>query len=278
MSSNPLSIDISSLHSQLIIQSSHPLHKYETKEKFVSIVFNVNYDINFFQLENLHSFDCKKWGKVASLFTKYLNDNQDTKKKVKIKFKPKSIELISPGHAITDEELLAAHSQEFIKNINNDKETIANASEIIVLRVVPLFIIKSRLLTPLKWQTSGSVLAGYLALKYGYSINIGGGFHHCSSDEAGGFCLFADITLMMRLLWEQVNEDLRIMIVDLDAHQGNGYQRDAFTLVKRDQLFIFDMYNCRIYPGDGYAKGAIDKVVELECHCKDEKYLKLLKW
>ena len=45
------------------------------------------------------------------------------------------------------------------------------------------------------------------------------------------------------------------MIVDLDAHQGNGYERD---FLHDDNTFIIDCYNHRIYPADYVAKDAID--------------------
>ena len=44
------------------------------------------------------------------------------------------------------------------------------------------------------------------------------------------------------------------MIIDLDAHQGNGHERD---FMNEDRVFIFDVYNRNIYPQDGFAKRAI---------------------
>ena len=41
--------------------------------------------------------------------------------------------------------------------------------------------------------------AGKLARDRGWAINIGGGFHHCSSSEGGGFCAYADITLCVKV-------------------------------------------------------------------------------
>ena len=61
--------------------------------------------------------------------------------------------------------------------------------------------------------------AAKLAVERGWSINLGGGFHHCSSDQGGGFCAYADITLAIRLLFTEVDTIKRAMIVDLDAHQ-----------------------------------------------------------
>ena len=41
--------------------------------------------------------------------------------------------------------------------------------------------------------------AGKLAVERGWAINIGGGFHHCSSERGGGFCAYADITLAIKV-------------------------------------------------------------------------------
>ena len=43
----------------------------------------------------------------------------------------------------------------------------------------------------------------------------------------------------------------KVMIVDFDAHQGNGHERD---FMKDDRVYIMDMYNRWIYPNDKEAK------------------------
>lgn len=93
--------------------------------------------------------------------------------------------------------------------------------------------------------------AAKLAIERGWAINLGGGFHHCSSSRGGGFCAYADISLGIKFLLEMKLIE-RAMIVDLDAHQGNGHARDFINM--RDQVYILDVYNRSIYPHDGYAK------------------------
>ena len=44
----------------------------------------------------------------------------------------------------------------------------------------------------------------------------------------------------------------KVMIVDLDAHQGNGHERD---FLHDSKVYIFDCYNKWIYPNDKPAKG-----------------------
>jgi len=61
--------------------------------------------------------------------------------------------------------------------------------------------------------------AAKLAVERGWAINLGGGFHHCSADHGGGFCVYADITLAIHFLFNNCNTVRKVMIVDLDAHQ-----------------------------------------------------------
>ncbi|KAM8799586.1 histone deacetylase 11 isoform 2-T2 [Eudromia elegans] len=111
---------------------------------------------------------------------------------------------------------------------------------------------------------------GKLALDRGWAINVGGGFHHCSSDKGGGFCAYADITLTIKFLFERVQGVSKATIIDLDAHQGNGHERD---FMDDNRVYIMDAYNRYIYPGDGFAKRAIKRKVELEWGTEDTEYL-----
>lgn len=129
---------------------------------------------------------------------------------------------------------------------------------------------------------AGTILAAYLALRWQTAINIGGGFHHCSSTRPGGFCFYADITIAVRKVWQyscrQQHRLYSILIVDCDAHQGNGYGRDVLRMSRLQQksIYILDLYNPRIYPRDEFAKQAIDREVLLPPRVEDEEYLKLL--
>jgi histone deacetylase 11 len=93
-----------------------------------------------------------------------------------------------------------------------------------------------------------------MALKKKYCINLSGGYHHASSSAGGGFCIYADITLAAKHLIIH-HKIKKILILDLDAHQGNGYQHD---FMDSTTVFIVDFYNHNIYPGDSAARRAIN--------------------
>ncbi|XP_019488991.1 PREDICTED: histone deacetylase 11 isoform X3 [Hipposideros armiger] len=195
------------------------------------IVYSPRYNITFMGLEKLHPFDAGKWGKVIS----FLKEE-----------KLVSDSMLVEAREASDEDLLVVHTRRYLNEL------------------------KRKVLKPLRTQTGGTIMAGKLAVERGWAINVGGGFHHCSSDRGGGFCAYADITLAVKFLFERVEGISRATIVDLDAHQGNGHERD-FMGDKR--VYIMDVYNRHIYPGDRFAKQAIRRKVELEWGTEDDEYL-----
>jgi acetoin utilization deacetylase AcuC-like enzyme len=67
----------------------------------------------------------------------------------------------------------------------------------------------------------GTVQCALYALQYGISMNTAGGTHHAFSDHGEGFCMLNDVAIAANYL---IDNDLakRILVVDLDVHQGNG--------------------------------------------------------
>lgn len=72
--------------------------------------------------------------------------------------------------------------------------------------------------------------------------------------------------------WHQLK---KFLIIDLDAHQGNGHERDAIN--DRD-IYILDAYNHRIYPGDQYAKSAIACDMSVHHGDDDDSYIDKLNY
>lgn len=173
---------------------------------------------------------------------------------------------------------------EFFKNSKYGSQNYAEALVFTINRIftvmevppvalLPNFLVQKKALKPFRFHTGGTILAARLALEYQWAINLGGGFHHCSADKGGGFCAYADITLAIRFM-QLLNLIKTAMIVDLDAHQGNGHGRD-FT--GDSSVYIMDMYNCQIYPFDQQAKAGIRRKVELRSGIEDAEYLQLLR-
>ncbi|XP_056001159.1 histone deacetylase 11-like isoform X2 [Ostrea edulis] len=221
------------------------------------IIYSEEYNISFLGLEKLHPFDAGKWGKVFAFLkdAKLLRDDTTVR-----------------ATEATDGDLKVVHTQDYINNLKWSFN-VAQITEVPPVAFLPNFIVQRKVLRPFRFQTGGTILAGKLAKERGWAINIGGGFHHCSADRGGGFCAYADITLSIRFMFDRLEGIAKILIIDLDAHQGNGHERD---FMDDDRVYIMDVYNRGIYPHDGYAKRAIKRKVELQHFTNDEHYLALV--
>ena len=90
----------------------------------------------------------------------------------------------------------------------------------------------------------GTWLAARLALEHGFAANAAGGSHHAMADSGAGYCVFNDLAIVAnRLLAEGYAG--RIMIVDLDVHQGDG---TAALLAGRSDIFTFSIHAERNFP------------------------------
>lgn len=96
-------------------------------------------------------------------------------------------------------------------------------------------------------QYGGTFTATELALQHGFAVHLGGGFHHASREAGSGFCIYNDLTAVTEHLLE-TGKARRVLIVDLDAHQGNGYEEDLWDRCQAGQVCIFDAYMPMIFP------------------------------
>jgi len=114
-------------------------------------------------------------------------------------------------------------------------------------------------------SAGGTILAARLALEHGRAVNIGGGFHHAYPDHGEGFCLINDVVVAARVLLEEGAVE-RVLVVDLDVHQGNG---TAVAAAEDDRLFTFSLHQENNYP----AKEKSDFDVGLPDFANDAVYL-----
>lgn len=119
----------------------------------------------------------------------------------------------------------------------------------------------------------GTILSVCCAVKLGWAVNLSGGFHHASYDKGGGFCIYPDISLAIHYLRTRLSIK-KVMVVDLDAHQGNGHERDHLD---DEGVFIADVYNHYIYPNDRVAMKAIKRDIGVLPTTTDQSYLNKLK-
>ena len=115
----------------------------------------------------------------------------------------------------------------------------------------------------------GTWLAAKLALEHGYAANAAGGSHHALPDSGAGFCVFNDLAVAaLRLLGD--GDVQRILIVDLDVHQGDG---TALILAGRDDVATLSVHAEKNFPVRK-ARSTLD--VALPDGTGDEDYLAAL--
>ena len=115
----------------------------------------------------------------------------------------------------------------------------------------------------------GTVKAAEYALQYGVSMNIAGGTHHAFTNKGEGFCLLNDLALGAHYLLKNKLKQ-RILIVDLDVHQGNG---TAEIFKDNPSVFTFSMHGANNYP---LHKENSNLDIPLQDGITDAAYLKLL--
>jgi len=226
------------------------------------IIYSPEYNIRFLGLERLHPFDsCKyanAWQQLVSQFGNRLEQWR-----------------ITPKEPVTVEELLTVHTPEYLQKLKNSFY-LAKALELPELGLLPYFLLERRILKGMLLATKGTILAAQWALNHGIAVNLSGGYHHASADKGEGFCVYCDIAIAINVLRqsELLDPDDAVMIIDLDAHQGNGPER-VFSLDK--SVYILDMYNQNVYPQDWWASSRANYNIPLNSRTEDEEYLDILK-
>ena len=116
----------------------------------------------------------------------------------------------------------------------------------------------------------GTRLCAALVKNGGAALNIAGGTHHAFTNRGEGFCLLNDQAIAAQwLLDEQLFK--RILIVDLDVHQGNG---TAEIFRNTPEVFTFSMHGRANYP---MHKEESDKDIHLETFLDDRSYMEILR-
>ncbi len=165
--------------------------------------------------------------------------------------------------ALTEEIILWTHSIEYwnkLKNLDLSPREIRKIG----------FPLREDLITRGTHISQGTIDCCLYALKYGVSMNVAGGTHHSFKDRGEGFCLLNDFAIASNYLLHH-NILNKILIVDLDVHQGNG---TAKIFENEDRVFTFSMHGEKNYPTQ---KEKSDLDIGLPDKCEDEYYLHILK-
>ena len=158
--------------------------------------------------------------------------------------------------------ILAVHDETYFRQL---KELTLNRRAAIKIG----FPLSEELVNREQIIACGTMMAAEFALEHGIAMNIAGGTHHAYSNRGEGFCIFNDQAVAARFLQQKKLAD-KILIVDLDVHQGNG---TAEIFQNDPSVFTFSMHGKSNYP---FKKEKSDLDVELPDATGDVEYLRIL--
>ena len=207
----------------------------------------VNHPDYVAQIGDDHRFPINKFGALFQLL------QQDKIIKKNNLFIPEPV-----SHA----DLLRVHKAEYIEKIDNlslSKEEERKLG----FPMVPSVKRRSYM------ATGGTVLAARLALQYQLACNTAGGSHHAFADSGNGYCVFNDVAVAAYSLLAQ-KLVRRILIYDLDVHQGDG---TAEIFKNHPQVYTCSIHAKKNYPAK---KQQSNQDIELEEHLQDEAYLNIV--
>lgn len=167
----------------------------------------------------------------------------------------------------SDAELALVHTPRYIHSVVEGLLTSAEQREI-------GFPWTERMVERSRRSVGATIAAARSALDCGVAANLAGGTHHASADKGSGFCVFNDVAVAARLMQAEAHRSarrlLRIAVIDLDVHQGNGT-----AAIFRDDptVFTLSLHGDKNFP---FRKEASDIDVALPDGCRDEQYLDAL--
>ena len=167
----------------------------------------------------------------------------------------------------TMEDLLLVHDSHYVDKVIHGELSPSEQREI-GFPWSELMVIRSR-------RSAGATIAATMsAWKFGVAINLAGGTHHSYADKGSGFCVFNDAAIAAKKIQERMKShlgrQLRVAIIDLDVHQGNG----TASIMQDDlSVFTFSMHGEKNFP---FRKERSDLDIALMDGCEDIEYLQAL--
>lgn len=173
-----------------------------------------------------------------------------------------SSEQLHPAPLASMEDLLRAHTAHYVEGLKN------NTLDIKETRPIGLPVGEDLFRRSLA-GVGGFVQAAESSLETGFAAQLAGGTHHAFADHGEGFCVFNDFAVAaLKLL--SLKKVKRILILDLDVHQGNG---TSAILGNRNDVFIVSLHGERNYP---FRKVPSHLDVPLPAGIQDPEYLMAL--
>ena len=165
--------------------------------------------------------------------------------------------------AITDTQILYAHDPSYLIKVLQGKLSPQEQQEI-------GFPWSTQMVERSRRSAGATLAAAQSALVEGIAANLAGGTHHAYRNKGSGFCVFNDSAIAARALQREISANLRVAIIDLDVHQGNG---TASILENDSSIFTLSIHGENNFP---FTKERSDHDVGLPDETGDEAYLTTL--
>tara|TARA_Y100000022_G_C13252593_1_gene377967 strand:- start:134 stop:1036 length:903 start_codon:yes stop_codon:yes gene_type:complete len=211
----------------------------------LKIAFNKNY---IYPLEENHRFPMIKYELIPE---QLIRENTCSENNF---FNPKKVD---------DKIVLLTHEKEYFerfKSLDLSKKEIREIG----------FPLSKELVDRELQIADGTIKGVHYSIEHGVSMNIAGGTHHAFYDRGEAFCMLNDQAIAANYLIEK-GLSKRILIIDLDVHQGNG---TASLFRSNHNVFTLSFHGKKNYP---FRKEKSDLDIEFDDKTNDEKYLKILK-
>jgi acetoin utilization protein AcuC len=187
---------------------------------------------------------------------------------------------MEPPRVATDDEILAAHSEDFVDTVR--RATSGSASRAALqtfglgsadVPIIPRMHESAAHVMGATLRAAELVMGGEVQRAF----SIAGGLHHARRAEAAGFCVYNDLAIAIR--WMQREHAARVLYIDIDAHHGDGVQwifyddPDVLTLSLHESgafLFPGTGFIDELGDGDGYGYSVN---VPFDPHTDDPSFL-----
>ena len=180
---------------------------------------------------------------------------------------------VMPAEPASDGELALAHEPAWISAVAEGTTSPAQQREI-GFPWSPAMVERARRSVGATIGAARAALFGSQGMGEGVAANLAGGTHHAYAHKGSGYCVFNDVAVAARLMQAEMHRRqrrlLRVWVIDLDVHQGNGT-----AAIFRDDptVFTLSLHGQKNFP---FRKEASDLDVELPDGCGDSDYLRAL--
>ena len=176
--------------------------------------------------------------------------------------KVSGLELVEAPPA-TDTQILYAHDPGYLIKVIEGKLSPQEQKEI-------GFPWSEKMVERSRRSAGATLAAAKAAFNEGLAANLAGGTHHAYRDRGSGFCVFNDSAITAKALQKEIHQKLKVAIIDLDVHQGNG----TASILQNDQsIFTLSIHGENNFP---FTKERSDLDIGLPNGCQDDDYLSAL--